>query len=59
LSLYRPERLAEPFHGKPKHRQDVVDVYVRLAKGFEDDLLSAIATGDKDRTGVGSGEFVA
>ena len=43
--------VAQSVHGKPEHRQALVDVHVRMAKGFEDDLLPAFASGDPDRAG--------
>ena len=38
-------------HGKPEYWQDVIDVYVRVAKRPEDNLLSTIAARDKDKSG--------
>ena len=50
-SVYRPEPVAQPVHGKPEYRQTFVDVYVCVAKGFEDDILPAFASRDAYRAG--------
>jgi ribonucleoside-diphosphate reductase alpha chain len=47
--LHRPVGLAQPVHGKPEHRRDVVHVHVRLEEGHQDHLLPAFAPGHQDR----------
>src|SRR6185437_11023675 len=51
--FHRPVRIPQPLYGEPEHRQALLDVYVRVAKGVENDLLPSLTSGDAYRPGVG------
>src|SRR5690606_31849523 len=48
-AVRRPEPVAEPVHCESQHRPAVEHVHVRVEARVEDDVLPALAPGDRDR----------